>query len=121
MPEQKQFLYFPSFSSKFSAFKKDDMAFGDNCPTIRFWDDRFPKKYQHKYFLLTAAAFYKSKFNTREAMGLQDSLVFGDSGGFQVANGTLPYSNDLRDGILNWLQENSDIAMNLDIPPKIEY
>jgi hypothetical protein len=123
MSEQKQFLYFPSFSSKYSAFKKDDMKFGDNCPTIRFWDDRFPVKYRHKYFLLTAAAFYKSKIDIRETLGLQDSLVFCDSGGFQVANGSLKWNLNLREDIFRWLESNgpNSISMNLDIPPKIEY
>lgn len=120
MADQKQFIYFPSFSSKYSLLKKDEMILGDT-PTIRFYDERFPERYRHKFFLLTAASFYKSKVNIRESMGLQDSFVFGDSGGFQLASGTLKFSPELRDGILKFLEENSDIAMLLDIPPKLEY
>src|SRR3954469_19735015 len=96
--KQKQFIYLPSFSSKFSLLKKDTMKFGD-IETIRFWDDRFPEKYRHKFFLLTAPEFYKSKINVREALGLQDSFVFTDSGGFQLASGTLKWTPDLREKI----------------------
>lgn len=115
-------IYFPSFSSKYSLYKKDEFSYEDlDIKTIRFWDDSFPEKFRHKYFLLTAGAFFKKKSNVRQDMGLENSLVFGDSGGFQIANGTIPWSLDIRDRIFNWLEENSDIAMNLDIPPNITY
>jgi hypothetical protein len=58
----------------------------------------------------------------REQLGLEkDVLVFGDSGGYQIATGALPYSNELREKIFHWLEANSDVAANLDIPPKTKY
>lgn len=117
---QKQFIYFPSFSSKFSVLKKDEMKIG-NIETMRFWDERFPEKYRHKFFLLTAPEFYKSKINVREALGLQDSLVFTDSGGFQIANNSLQWTPDLREKIFRFQEENGDIGMNIDVPPKLKY
>lgn len=117
---QKKFIYFPSLSAKYSILKKDDFKLGD-IPTIRFYDDRFPEKYRHKYFLLTAASFYDKKNNTREALGLENSLVLADSGGFQIARGTMKYDINLVDRIMKWSEENSDLAMNLDIPPKLTY
>jgi hypothetical protein len=58
----------------------------------------------------------------REQFGLgKDSLVFGDSGGYQIATGALKYSDDLREKIFHWLEANSDVAANLDIPPKTVY
>ena len=126
MKEEKKFIYFPSFSSKASFLKKDDFKLGD-LETIRFYDDRYPEKFRHKFFLLTAGAFYKQKTNTRESLGMEDTFVIGDSGGFQIASGVIKYlgepkdkQNLIRETIFHWLEANSDIAMNLDIPPKIK-
>ena len=52
-----------------------------------------------------------------------DHILVGDSGGFQIAQ----YSKKGKDikinpvDILRWLESNSDIGMNLDIPPVISY
>ena len=125
MSDKKKFIYFPSFSSKESFLKKDDFKMGD-LETIRFYDDRYPEKFRHKFFLLTAAAFYKKKEHTRTALGMQDTFILGDSGGFQIASGAIKYLNEsisvkemVRDQLFDWLENNSDLAMNLDIPPKI--
>jgi hypothetical protein len=119
--EQKRFIYFPSLSagSMVSAFKKDQ-KFEDGTP-VKFYDSRYPEEWRHPYFLITAGHHYK-KMDFREQLGLEkDVLVFGDSGGYQIATGALPYSNELREKIFHWLEANSDVAANLDIPPKTKY
>ena len=119
--EQKRFIYFPSLSagSMVSAFKKD-MKFESGDP-VKFFDSRYPAEWRHPYFLITAGHHYK-KMDFREQLGLEkDVLVFGDSGGYQIATGALPYSNELREKIFHWLEANSDVAANLDIPPKTKY
>ena len=119
--EQKRFIYFPSLSagSMVSAFKKD-MKFESGDP-VKFFDSRYPSEWRHPYFLITAGHHYK-KMDFREQLGLEkDVLVFGDSGGYQIATGALPYSNELREKIFHWLEANSDVAANLDIPPKTKY
>jgi hypothetical protein len=119
--QDKRFIYFPSLSagSMVSAFKKD-MKF-DNGDPVKFFDSRYPDKWRHPYFLITAGHHYK-KMDFRDMMGLEkDVLVFGDSGGYQIATGALKYSNDLREKIFHWLEANSDVAANLDIPPKTVY
>lgn len=122
MTEQnKRFIYFPSLSagSMVSAFKKD-MKFGNGDP-VKFFDTRYPDQWRHPYFLITAGHHYK-KMDFRNEIGLEkDVLVFGDSGGYQIATGALPYSNELREKIFHWLEANSDVAANLDIPPKTTY
>jgi hypothetical protein len=122
MSEQsKRFIYFPSLSagSMVSAFKKD-MKFENGDP-VKFFDSRYPKEWRHPYFLITAGHHYK-KMDFRDQLGLEkDVLVFGDSGGYQIATGALPYSNELREKIFHWLEANSDVAANLDIPPKTKY
>ena len=121
MSEAKRFIYFPSLSagSMVSAFKKD-MKFESGDP-VKFFDSRYPADWRHPYFLVTAGHHYK-KMDFRDQMGLEkDVLVFGDSGGYQIATGALPYSNELREKIFHWLEANSDVAANLDIPPKTKY
>ena len=121
MAENKRFIYFPSLSagSMVSAFKKD-MKFESGDP-VKFFDSRYPAEWRHPYFLVTAGHHYK-KMDFRDQMGLEkDVLVFGDSGGYQIATGALPYSNELREKIFHWLEANSDVAANLDIPPKTKY
>ena len=119
--QDKRFIYFPSLSagSMVSAFKKD-MKFENGDP-VKFFDSRYPDKWRHPYFLITAGHHYK-KMDFRNEIGLEkDVLVFGDSGGYQIATGALPYSNELREKIFHWLEANSDVAANLDIPPKTMY
>ena len=119
--KQKEFIYFPSLSAGGFAsnlIKDTELSPGTSC---RFYDDAYPEKFRHKNFLITAGHYYK-KMDIRAQFGLgDDSLVFGDSGGYQIATGALKYSNDLREKIFHWLEANSDVAANLDIPPKTVY
>ena len=119
--KQKEFIYFPSLSAGgfASALIKDEkLSSGVPC---RFYTDEYPEAFRHKYFLVTAGHYYK-KMDIRAQMGLGDDvLVFGDSGGYQIATGALKYSDDLREKIFHWLEANSDVAANLDIPPKTVY
>ena len=119
--KQKEFIYFPSLSAggfASSLIKDDKLSSGVPC---RFYSDEYPEAFRHKYFLVTAGHYYK-KMDIRAQMGLGDDvLVFGDSGGYQIATGALKYSDDLREKIFHWLEANSDVAANLDIPPKTVY
>lgn len=120
----KNFIYFPSFSvGNFSNAMKTDAKMKNGLP-YRFFSDEFPKDFRHPYFLVTAGHFYKKK-NFREAYGFadygDDVLLLGDSGGFQIASGAIKWEKGIRDEIMNWLEENSNIAMNLDIPPRMKY
>jgi len=119
--KQKEFIYFPSLSAGgFASALIKDQKLSSGVP-CRFYSDEYPKEWQHKYFLVTAGHYYK-KMDIRDQMGLgKDTLVFGDSGGYQIATGALKYSDDLREKIFHWLEANSDVAANLDIPPKTVY
>ena len=118
--ETKRLVYFPSLSS--GAYASPLSKYSEVAPGVpyRFWDERTPEKWRYKYFLMTAGHLYK-KETIRQDWGLQDSLVFGDSGGFQIATGALKWDLSLRDSIFNWLEANSDIACNIDIPPRVMY
>jgi hypothetical protein len=120
MDTNKRFIYYPAFSSICEFLKRDSLKIG-SLDTLRFYDDRFPERYQHKYFLLTAGVLY-DQMNIREELGLDEKcIVFGDSGGYQIAQGTLEWNVGLRQKIFQFLERNSDVAANLDIPPNEEY
>ena len=117
----KNFIYFPSLSagSMVSAFKKNT-KFEDGT-TTRFFSSEYPAEWRHPYFLITAGHHYK-KMDFRQQIGLEDDvLVFGDSGGFQIATGALKWDSTIREKIFHWLEANSDVAANLDIPPRATY
>ena len=58
----------------------------------------------------------------RDQLGLDDeTFVFGDSGGFQIATGALKWDSTIREKIFHWLEANSDVAANLDIPPRVTF
>lgn len=120
MNKKPSLVYFPSLSS--GAFASPISKNSEVAPGVpyRFWDDRTPEKWRHKYFLMTAGHLYK-KETIRKDWGLEDTLVFGDSGGFQIATGALKWDMALRDKIFYWLEANSDIACNIDIPPRVTY
>ena len=116
MTSFKDFIYFPSFSSAGIAPElKQDFRFSNGTP-CRFYskdmgDIRYP------YFLISAGANFRNK-DARKDFGLSDDvLVVGDSGGFQIKTGNLTWKPELKETILRWLEDNCDIAMNLDIPP----
>lgn len=118
---KKEFLYIPSLSagSMVSAFKKDT-KFEDGT-TMRFFAKEYPEKWRHPYFLVTAGHHYK-KMDFRDQLGLDDgTFVFGDSGGFQIATGALKWDGTIREKIFHWLEANSDVAANLDIPPRVTF
>lgn len=117
MEIQDNFIYYPSLScgnSKHWLEKDWSLENGDTC---RFYDDRYPEKFRHKTFLVSYG-HNRSKHEVRKDLGLEESLVIGDSGGFQLMTGAMKWQDDTPKKVLTWLENNSDVAMNLDIPPR---
>lgn len=117
----KKFLYFPSFDTGVSrSVGRKNLKLKDGTPW-RFWDTNYPLRYRHPYFLVTAGHGYKHMDHSSRYEFTNDTIVLGDSGGFQIASGYLKWSTDLRKSIFHWLELNSNVAMNLDIPPRMQY
>lgn len=119
----KQFIYFPSFSvGNVSVAMAKSMKMRNGLE-MRFYSETFPKQYQHPYFLVTAGHYYKKpKFIDEWGFTENpDTLLLGDSGGYQIASGAIKWNESLKSTMLNWLEDNSHIAMNLDIPPRLQY
>jgi hypothetical protein len=117
---KNKYIYFPSFSNGvYGAALKRNALINGKLP-VRYYDENYPENYRHKTFLITAGHHYKME-NVREQYGLTDDvIVMGDSGGYQISSGAMKWSDMLRDKIFNWLEGCSDIAINLDIPPRMK-
>lgn len=117
----KKYIYIPSFDTGCSqAAGKKNYRLSDGTPW-RFWSEEFPEYYRHKAFLVTAGHSYKNFDHHKIYEFGDDVLRFGDSGGFQIASGVIKYEMKFVDTIFRWLENNSNIAINLDIPPRMKY
>tara|TARA_Y100000034_G_C6897813_1_gene414360 strand:- start:1998 stop:3203 length:1206 start_codon:yes stop_codon:yes gene_type:complete len=119
---RSKFKFFPSFSvGAFGTVLRDNYKFDDGFP-CRFYSDEFPDKFRHNEFLISAGHFIKNHPNCYEDHGFTDkNLVMGDSGGYQICSGATKWRPELKQQSFDWLERNSDIAMNLDIPPRLKY
>ena len=118
---KSKFIYFPSFSAGEygdQLRKNKTLRSGLTC---RFYADDFPEQFKHNEVLITAGVHFK-KDTYRDMLGLSDkNLVMGDSGGYQIASGAMKWDITHRERIFTWLEGNTDVAMNLDIPPRLKY
>ncbi|MFY8160761.1 MAG: hypothetical protein ACOVNU_05480, partial [Candidatus Kapaibacteriota bacterium] len=118
-----KFVYIPSFSGGFfGQMLKEDGHIG-KIP-VRFYDDAAQDIIKHNAFLTTAGHFYKQDDYTNSIgldLDINKNLVFGDSGGYQIATGAIKWDISIRDRIFNWLENNSNVAINLDIPPRLTW
>lgn len=79
----------------------------------------YDNEFNYPYFLITAGHFYKKDvFEKCKFFKTPGVEIFGDSGGFQIATGALKWNKDIRHDIMTWLERNSTVAANLDIPPR---
>jgi hypothetical protein len=139
-------VYLPSLQQQYAAYplrskqsvrngalpgkmKLKDLDFFD--PNSSFW--------HCKYALYSAGQFDSGHISPPDIVSTRDpsnTVVIGDSGGFQIGTGKLPavagWAKDakrpevisqrwlnqksIRDGILRWLDRYSDYAMTLDMP-----
>lgn len=115
----KKLFYFPSFSAgPISMMMKKDHYTPNQKLSFRYYSEKYPESYRVPAYLTTAGHCYKTE-NYIEPFNFESDVeIFGDSGGFQIAMGRLEYTDQLRDKIFYWLENNSTVAANLDIPPK---
>lgn len=121
--KNRYFLYFPSFSvgNVANAMMKRQRL-RNNLP-MSFYSMEFPKEYRHPFYLTSAGHYYK-KMTHIDDFGFSevpDMLLLGDSGGFQICSGAIKWDPTLVPKIFEWLEANSHIAMNFDIPPRMRY
>jgi len=127
---KNRFIYYPSLSSGASRawLEKNTPLNPESVEKLtgRFYNEKEYGKFTRPFFLLSAGHKYKN-FDLKDKMGLNDSLVIADSGGFQIATGAMKYEhgtekgNAVREKLFLWLENNSDVAVNLDVPPRFTF
>jgi hypothetical protein len=116
----RSLFYFPACSAgPIAAAMKKNQWTPNKKLSFRYYSNEFPEEYRIPAFLTTAGHCYKTENYIQAFDFPKDSVIFGDSGGFQIAMGKLKYTDELRERIFHWLEDNSTIAANLDIPPKV--
>jgi len=116
----KKLFYFPANSAgPISAMMVKNQWTPNKKLPFRYYSEEYPSDYRIPAYLTTAGHLYKKEEYIKGFDFPDDCVVFGDSGGFQIATGKLKYTDELREKIFRWLENNSTIAANLDIPPKV--
>ncbi|GGF87087.1 hypothetical protein GCM10010924_13500 [Rhizobium wenxiniae] len=65
----------------------------------------------------TKAEGKKTTFVSKSVRNEEETLVIGDSGGYQIQQGTIKFDGDNTcDRILKWLEAHADYSMTLDFP-----
>lgn len=89
---------------------------------IRFYQTDPTNVFYYPYLLISAGHNFKK--NSKEEYGYDfadpKKIVLGDSGGYQIATGAIKYTPEIVEQIFNWLENNSNYAVNLDLPPFID-
>ena len=139
-------VYLPSLQQQYAAYplrKRNTVREGDLPANMQLRDlDFFNPKSQFwhcKYVLYSAGQFDNAFIPTADIVSTRDranTVVIGDSGGYQIGTGKLPAVADwtkdakqadviynrwlnqrsIRDRVLRWLDRYSDYAMTLDMP-----
>lgn len=113
-------IYFPSCgittTGYISKFLDDQIGEGNYLKSPRFYNPDEDSYFNHPYILLSAALHYKTP-DIRGPMRISEKTkVFIDSGGYQLAVGSIDlnkYSNKIA---LDWSEANGDIFPILDHP-----
>lgn len=101
---KNEFIYFPSISSKISKF------YFINERENQYYND---VQLNYPYALISYGN--AKQFDTlRSDLCLNEGVVFGDNGGFQINEDTLKEVDLMH--LINWLNNNSDIYPILDLP-----
>jgi len=116
-----KFIYIPSFDTAIAQNAGINNFKLKSGMSWRYWDNTFPEPFRHNAFLLTAGHNFKKFDHAIRYEFPEDMIVVGDSGGYQIATGALKWDSNIRRGIFDWLEHNTNVAMNLDIPPRGKY
>lgn len=117
-----QAVYIPSVSPNYAiaahnkAFSRE-LPPGVNAGDLNFLDPANPLFKISHVMSSAGQALYQTKPCIIQTRDRRSTIMIGDSGGYQIANGSLKIRNDAdRMQILRWLEQNADWAMTLDVP-----
>lgn len=113
-------IYIPAFSTgALNHIFIKNLKHNKTDKSFRFYTKNKNNIINYPYILFSA--HYNLQYNVEKSYGvdLKKSLVLGDSGGFQIATGKMEYTDELREKIFLWLENNTTYAIQLDLPPHV--
>lgn len=113
-----QTIYFPALGASYMCGVKKDIKHL-NGKSFRYFH-KSNGLINYGRTLITAGHFYKDNLKEILDLDFDNDIILGDSGGFQLSTGAVQYSDDIVKTFFNWLENNTNYAMNLDFPPYIK-
>lgn len=110
-------IYLPALNASIIG-KKDVLH--KNGKSFRFYNKS--SIFYYPNFLVSAGnQFNRKDFLLEQGIDINNTMILGDSGGYQLVTGKLQQNMETTDTILNWLENNTTYAMNLDFPPQDKF
>lgn len=113
-----QTIYFPALGASYMHGVKKDIKHL-NGKSFRYFH-KSNGLINYGCTLITAGHFYKDNIKELLDFDFDNDIILGDSGGFQLSTGAVEYNDDIVKTFFNWLENNTNYAMNLDFPPYIK-
>jgi len=110
-------IYLPAYTFTGLATLKKNLKKYNSDKSFRFYNENDNPVFLNDGLLISAGAFYKD-MTMKDSLGidLNKSILLGDSGGYQIATGVIDPKSDYLENIFNWLENNTNYAINIDIP-----
>jgi hypothetical protein len=110
-------IYLPAYSvTGLLALEKGTKKY-ESDKTFRFYNKDENPVFEHNGVLVSAGHAYK-RMNLKNDMNFDFSkgILLGDSGGYQIATGQIDPNGNYLEDIFNWLENNTNYALNIDVP-----
>lgn len=110
-------IYFPAISWNSHLKMMTNYEHIKTGKNFDFWNTGY-KIFYHPYLLVSAGILFKTEPDLSKIMNFDTSkgILLGDSGGFQLANNIIKYTEENIHLILKWLEKNTNYALNIDFP-----
>lgn len=113
-------FYIPAFSSgALNQLLQKDTHHPISNKSFRFYQKEDEPLFHYPFILLSAHYGLRDDLTQKYGANRNECVVFGDSGGFQIASGVLEFTEDLKKKIFEWLDAQTTYAINLDLPPYV--
>jgi tRNA-guanine family transglycosylase len=119
----KDAIYIPAYSDGLmNMFEKDDTKIKEEYQTdfgkkksLRIYNKDTDSYFKNQYMLISAGTSHKRQ-DFRKSIQAENATVFVDSGGYQLAQGTVDINKYTDKVALEWSEKNGDIFPILDRP-----
>jgi hypothetical protein len=123
MKIQKNAIFFPAISiATHTTIMKNNWLVNNKSPRFYLKNLTLDQQLFKLPYILTSAAHNYKDINFMKSIGINDltkdvEMVFGDSGGFQIATGDLKETPELLHKLYDWMEANATLSPVIDHPP----